>query len=63
MSDGLSYKILRFYMEDYPPDQIDEGLTLEEAQAHCQNPTTSSVSGTAKPHPIKGPWFDGYSEE
>jgi hypothetical protein len=32
MSDGLSYKILRFYMEDYPPDQIDELAALAKGR-------------------------------
>jgi hypothetical protein len=42
------YRIIRFY-RDKGPRTIKTGLTLAEAQAHCQRPDT------------KGPgWFDGY---
>jgi hypothetical protein len=48
------YKIVRFY-KDRPANQgeviIKEGLTLEEAQAHCNDPTTEGDD-----------WFDGYRE-
>jgi len=46
---------------------IKRGLTLEEAQAHCKDPETSSSTCT-KPELIAythltGPWFDGYDKE
>jgi hypothetical protein len=61
-----TYKIRRFY-RDHPAETIKTGLTLEEAQQHCDDPETSSqtcslpenVALTAR----RGPWFDGYDEE
>jgi hypothetical protein len=51
------YKIVRFYREDGfpgPPRRtIKTGLTLEEAQEHCQRDDTRE----------EGVWFDGYDEE
>ena len=50
------YKIVRFTIDKDHPDNhkvIKQGLTLEEAQAHCQKDDTSE----------KGVWFDGYTEE
>jgi len=48
-------------------EEINDGLTLEEAQDWCKDPETSSR--TCK-HPNNvartercGPWFDGYEEE
>lgn len=63
----LMYKIVRFYFNK--PGQrrtIKTGLTLEQAQAHCSDPETSS--STAKNYTAvkrtkeQGPWFDGYEE-
>jgi len=62
----MSYRIVRMFLED-SPRVVKRGLTLEEAQAHCQDPETSSK--TAKKRraveltKAKGPWFDGYEEE
>ena len=36
------YKIVRRYFNGYKKRTIAKGLTLEEAQAHCRNPETSS---------------------
>ncbi len=61
------YKVIRFY-RDHPGQRrtIDTGLTLEQAQAHCSNPETSSstcTSSTGKRRTKRmGPWFDGYEE-
>lgn len=67
-----TYKIVRHFLKGGPfhdgrKRAIKTGLTLEEAQAHCKDPETSS-STCKKPHnvrrtKIKGPWFDGYTEE
>lgn len=62
------YRIVRFY-RDHPTLRrriIARGLTLEQAQAHCCDPETSSSTckgrvGRARTHRI-GPWFDGYEE-
>jgi hypothetical protein len=66
MSD--TYKIVRRYFNK--PGQgrtIDSGLTLEEAQAHCSDPETSSrTCTTAQAKAItrrNGPWFDSYVKE
>lgn len=61
------YKIVRMYFNRNTPNRtIKTGLTLEQAQAHCSNPETSSKTATSyaarqrtKRH---GPWFDGYEE-
>ena len=60
------YKIVRHFFKGRRKRTIKTGLTLEQAQAHCQNPETSSktcktarmVRYTAQ----NGPWFDGYEE-
>jgi len=45
---------------------IRRGLTLEEAQAHCKDPETSSSTATSAAAKRRlrdlGPWFDGYEE-
>jgi hypothetical protein len=63
-----TYRIVRFYQKD--PDAreaITGGLTLEQAQAHCQDPETSwsTATGAKAVERTKryGPWFDGYEEE
>jgi len=52
----MSYKIVRKYRDMSHPDNdkvIDTGLSLEEAQAHCKDPSTHE----------KGVWFDMYLPE
>jgi hypothetical protein len=61
-----SYKIVRFFQK-HPRRTVKRGLTLAEAQAHCQDPETSSVT-CKKPENKRrtkkfGPWFDGYEME
>ena len=62
----MTYKIIRMYFEDYPNRQIKRGLTLEQAQAHCSDPETSSRTATKSAGKARtrtrGPWFDGYEE-
>lgn len=61
------YKVVRmFFNDDVPDTTIARGLTLEEAQAHCRDPeTSSSTCAESKGVALTkryGPWFDGYSE-
>jgi hypothetical protein len=50
-----------------PARTIRRGLTLEQAQAHCRNPETSSqtATGTAarRRTQARGPWFDSYDDD
>lgn len=61
-----TYRVVRFH-EDHARQVLMTGLSLEEAQAHCQNPETSSRTATgpeAREYTRKyGAWFDGYEEE
>lgn len=60
------YKIVRHYQQ-HGKRIVKRGLTLEQAQAHCRNPETSSSTATSAAGRRRtrkyGPWFDGYSEE
>lgn len=60
----MKYKIVRFF-RDKPKRVIREGLTLEEAMAHCEDPETSSRTATSKRAlqitAEEGPWFDGWT--
>ena len=47
----MKYKIVRMYRDDRPSKIMYTGFTLEQAQAHCQNPNTSGDG-----------WFDAYEE-
>lgn len=63
---GLMYRVIRFFRDDEENNRmlIEEDLSLEEAQEHCQNPETSSSTATSdwanKYTEKHGPWFDGY---
>ncbi len=58
-----TYKVVRMYFDDAITNRvIKTGLTLEEAQAHCQRDDTSSSSGGIDPRTDQ-PWFDGYEKE
>lgn len=48
----MTYKVVRFYQDGRPNRTIKTGLTLEEAQAHCQRDDTHGPD-----------WFDGYTRE
>ena len=65
MSDR--YRIIRFYSGDTPSRTIERGLTLEEAQAHCHDPETSSrtcTSAVGRRRTARlGAWFDGYDDD
>ena len=60
----MSYEIVRHYYRSGRRRVIHSGLTLEEAQAWCRDPETSSSTcqgpeGLARTRKL-GPWFDGY---
>jgi len=62
-----TYKVVRFYFNAGIRRRIIErGLTLEQAQAHCSDPETSSSTctnpvGKARTRKM-GKWFDGYEQ-
>lgn len=64
-----TYRIVRFYKDS--PDMnrtiVTTGLSLKQAQAHCNDPETSSSTCTNDEGLDRtkrfGPWFDGYEEE
>lgn len=51
-----TYKIIRF-KQDGENEVIERGLTLEEAQEHCQRADTQGIDKNG----LK--WFDGYTQE
>jgi hypothetical protein len=63
----VTYKIVRGFRDHDRRVVVARGLTLEEAQAHCKDPETSSRTCTGKKALARtrkwGPWFDGYSEQ
>lgn len=63
--ERTTYKIVRFYQKDSEAKKtIITGLTLEQAQAHCDDPESSSTTTTdPREEAAYGPWFDGYYEE
>ncbi len=62
-----TYKIMRMYKDHDKTHTIKTRLSLEEAQAHCRDPETSSRTCKGergmKLTAINGPWFDEYEKE
>ena len=61
------YNVVRMFQRDGSKRRtIKTGLTLEQAQVHCQDPeTSSSTCKGAKARrrtAERGPWFDGYED-
>ncbi len=59
------YQIIRMYRDrSQQSDPVKTGLTLDQAQAHCRDPETSSSTCTSSEGNRRtnalGPWFDGY---
>lgn len=55
-----TYLIRRFCFDENHPDHhkvIARGLTLEEAQKHCNDPSTCGLDENGNR------WFDGYNQE
>jgi len=55
---GKRYRIVRFYRDERPADRREGGLTLAQAQAHCQQESTHELDDEGVTL-----WFDGYEEE
>lgn len=67
MTDERRYSIVRNYFSaGIRRRTIMTGLTLAEAQAHCNDPETSSSTARGKVARARtrkvGPWFDGYTD-
>ena len=63
----MKYRIIRMYKDDSDSLIVKTGLTLEQAQAHCRDPETSSstcttIEGIARTR-LLGEWFEGYDHE
>jgi len=63
-----TYNIERFYLDrDKDTEVVKTGLSLQEAQAHCRDPETSSSTATTPEALARtqahGFWFDGCEEE
>ena len=63
------YKIVRFYAGNKAKHTVPgmTGLTLEEAQKHCEDPESSSDTCTNAKGKRRtrtfGAWFDGYYKQ
>lgn len=61
-----TYKVVRMYYKG-GKRTIKTGLSLEEAQAHCEDPETSSTTCRKWVNRRRtkkfGMWFDGYTSE
>jgi hypothetical protein len=63
-----TYKIVRHFQDGSPQRRtIESGLSLEQAQAHCEDPETSATTCTLASRKrithSRGFWFDGYYRE
>jgi hypothetical protein len=58
-----TYKIVRFFSDERPKKVIQRGLTLEEAQKHCQDPKTRGTARKGSSSVLTVEWFDGYEKE
>jgi len=62
-----TYTITRLFRDSPRRTVVKKGLTLEQAQAHCSDPETSSSTCTSAKGKRRtktcGPWFDSYSAE
>jgi hypothetical protein len=70
-----TYKVVRFFAGKAGSDghlqskkrTINTGLSLDQAQAHCNDPETSSTTCTNAAGRARtrkhGDWFDGYTAE
>ena len=68
MQNMKMYKVqILYFNSNYNTRTIAKNLTLEEAQAICRNPETSSRTckkyENRKRTETKGPWFYAYTEQ
>lgn len=67
MESEKTYKVIRHFQNSGRRFIIKTGLTLALAQAHCQDPETSSSTceGSEGKRRTRrsGPWFDSYTSE
>lgn len=62
----MAYKIVRFFQDSNKSSRtVARGLSLKEAQAHCNDPETSTCTSAEGRRRTRqhGPWFDGWTEE
>ncbi len=63
----MSYKIVRYYQQGFKKRTIDNGLSLSEAQTHCNDDESSYDTCTTPVGAARtrkhGPWFDGFTKE
>tara|TARA_Y100000034_G_C6735141_1_gene325942 strand:- start:43 stop:201 length:159 start_codon:yes stop_codon:yes gene_type:complete len=52
MEECKHYKIIRYFRDNFKKRVIKKGLTLKEAQAHCQREDTKGDG-----------WFDGFTNK
>lgn len=61
------YKVVRSFRDRGSRRVIARDLTLEQAQAHCRDPETSSSTATGyaavRRTATYGPWRDGYEQQ
>jgi hypothetical protein len=63
MNEDQLYTIVRYYQRGFTR-VVRRGVTLQDAQAHCNDRETASntcTSASGKRRTAKyGPWFDGF---
>lgn len=61
---GKTYAIYRYYSKEGRPARLmRRGLTLKQAQEHCNDPETSSKTAKRGRGGATCDWFDGYTTE
>jgi hypothetical protein len=63
----ITYKIVRIFKGNHPKQILKTGLTLRQAQTHCEDPQTCSDTCTTTEGKAltneKGEWMDSYYPE
>jgi len=63
---GEHYQVVRMFFEERDPVVVAKFMTLDEAQAWCRDPETSSSTATSAEAVARtaelGAWFEGYEE-